>query len=55
MADLSKLFEDLGCTVAYNLDGGKSSVMVWDLGSKDINTPYDGGRSVSDIIYIPKD
>ena len=55
MADFSKLFEDLGCTVAYNLDGGKSSVMVWDLGSKDINTPYDGGRSVSDIIYIPKD
>lgn len=55
MADFSKLFEDLGCTVAYNLDGGKSSVMVWDLGSKDINTPYDGGRAVSDIIYIPKD
>ena len=55
MSDLAQLFSDLGCTVAYNLDGGKSSVMVWDGGSTTINTPYDGGRSVSDIIYFPKD
>ena len=55
MADLAQLFSDLGCTVAYNLDGGKSSVMVWDGGSTTINTPDGGGRSVSDIIYFPKD
>lgn len=55
MSELSELFKNLGCTVAYNLDGGKSSVMVWDGGSSTINTPCDGGRSVSDIIYFPKD
>lgn len=55
MADLAQLFSDLGCTVAYNLDGGKSSVMVWDGGATTINTPDGGGRSVSDIIYFPKD
>ena len=55
MADLAQLFSDLGCTVAYNLDGGKSSVMVWDGGSTTINTPDGGGRSVSEIIYFQKD
>ena len=27
---LSQLFYDLGCTAAYNLDGGNSSIMVWN-------------------------
>ena len=26
--ELSRLFEDLGCTAAYNLDGGQSSVIA---------------------------
>lgn len=55
MSELSNLFKELGCSVAYNLDGGKSSVMVWDKGNSTINKPYGGGRSVSDIIYFPKD
>ena len=53
--ELSKLFEDLGCTAAYNLDGGQSSVMVWDGGSVTVNMPADGGRPVGDIIYISKE
>ncbi len=55
MTQLSALFESLGCTAAYNLDGGQSSVMAWDCGSVTVNTPANGGRPVSDIIYIPKD
>ena len=30
MPDLAKIFEDLGCTAAYNLDGGGSAVMVFN-------------------------
>lgn len=45
---------ELGCTTAYNLDGGGSSTMVFN-GSV-INNPTSGGsikeRSVSDIVYI---
>lgn len=52
--ELSKLFESLGCSVAYNLDGGQSSVMVWDNGSFTVNMPA-GGRAVGDIIYISKE
>ena len=55
MEELSKLFEDLGCAAAYNLDGGQSSVMVWNSGSMTVNSPANGGRPVSDIIYIPKE
>lgn len=47
---MSQLFYDLGCTAAYNLDGGKTSEMAF-MGSL-YNTPTEGGRAVSDIIYI---
>ena len=50
MADLSQLMYDLGCKVAYNLDGGQSSMMVFN--GKFVNKPYKDGRSVSDIVYI---
>lgn len=52
---LSALFEELGCAAAYNLDGGRSSVMAWDCGSSLVNSPASGGRPVCDIIYIPKE
>ena len=48
--ELAELCEELGCEFAFNLDGGKSSVMVWR--SKIANRPDDGGRDQSDIIYI---
>jgi len=50
LAELAALFQELGCKEAYNLDGGKSSAMVWH-GSL-VNDPADGGRRVSDIVYI---
>lgn len=50
MAQLSALFEKLGCKVAYNLDGGKTSVMTF--GDNVANQPTEGGRQSSDIIYI---
>ena len=46
--------ESLGCTLAYNFDGGKSAVMVWD-GDTTVNTPAGGGRNVTDILYIAKE
>jgi exopolysaccharide biosynthesis protein len=49
-AELSQLFYDLGCSAAYNLDGGQSSEMVF-MGDF-VNEPYNGGRSTSDIVYI---
>ena len=47
---LSRLFYDLGCTAAYNLDGGNSSIMVW--GDEVINNPSGGGRESSDALLI---
>jgi exopolysaccharide biosynthesis protein len=52
MAQLSRLFFDLGCAVAYNLDGGQSSEMVFD--GRLVNKPYRGGRYVSDIVYVAR-
>ena len=54
MQSLSAIFEQLGCKVAYNLDGGQSSLLAWDLGSQIINSPVYGGRPLGDIIYVPK-
>lgn len=48
--DLAKLFEELGCTLAYNLDGGRSAVMTF--GQKFYNRPYLNGRDLGDILYI---
>ena len=53
MEEFSQLFYDLGCKVAYNLDGGQSSVMTWD--GKLANSAYNGGRRVSDFVYIPEE
>lgn len=50
LAGLSQLFEKLGCRAAYNLDGGKSSVMTFN--DALVNEPVGGGRGVSDCIMI---
>ena len=52
---LAEFMEGLGCTQAYNLDGGGSSTMYYD--GEVINNPTTNGntiseRSVSDILYI---
>ena len=50
LKDMSQLFYDLGCTAAFNLDGGQSSEMAF-MGNV-VNHPYNGGRSTTDILYI---
>ena len=50
MPNLAKIFEELGCKVAYNLDGGQSSVMMFD--HVFYSKPYKGGRDLGDILYI---
>ena len=50
MTQLSQLFYDLGCTEAYNMDGGQTAVMVYLDALK--NIPYNGGRKTSDIVFI---
>ena len=50
LPDLSQLFYDLGCQAAYNLDGGNSSIMVWN--NQVINEPSGGGRESSDALLI---
>jgi exopolysaccharide biosynthesis protein len=48
--ELSDLMAELGCTAAYNMDGGKSSSMTFN--DATVNQPCDGGREVSDCILI---
>ena len=47
---LAAFMESLGCKAAYNLDGGQSSMLVY--GHQIISSPYNGGRSVGDVVLI---
>lgn len=46
---LAKIFEDLGCSVAYNLDGGGSALMT--IHGKMYSRPSES-RRIGDIIYV---
>ena len=53
--ELAQVMQQCGCTIAYNLDGGGSSTMVFN--GQVINNPTTNGnriseRAVSDIVYI---
>jgi exopolysaccharide biosynthesis protein len=52
MTQFAQMFRDLGATVAYNLDGGGSTTMVFD--GEVVNNPLGKGdeRGTSDILYI---
>lgn len=54
LLELAQEFQERGCTVAYNLDGGGSSTMVFN--GEVVNNPTDGRsieeREVSDIVYF---
>ncbi len=49
LAELSQLMYDLGCTSAYNLDGGLTAQLAWH--NVRINNPY-SIRRIRDITYI---
>lgn len=52
LSEFAKVFEDLGCVEAYNLDGGGSSTLYFM--GRVVNNPLgkQEERSVSDILYI---
>lgn len=50
MTPLSRFMSELGCKQAYNLDGGQSAMMYFR--GEIITEPYNGGRKISDIVYI---
>ena len=55
---LAEFMQSLGCSTAYNLDGGGSSTLYFN--GEIINKPTTGGnnikeRSVSDIVYLAKE
>lgn len=48
--EMAKLFEDLGCKVAYNLDGGHTAFMT--MGDRVVNKLYKPDNKVADGIFI---
>lgn len=52
MTEFAQIFVDLGASVAYNLDGGGSTTMVF--GGSLVNNPLGKGseRGTSDILYV---
>jgi hypothetical protein len=50
-AELSKVFFDLGCKVAFNLDGGDTAVMTY-MGEWRSQPEESSPRDTSDILYI---
>ena len=49
MNELAQIFEDLGCTMAYNMDGGASAVMMFD---QRIINRQSASRELGDILLI---
>lgn len=52
LTELGEIFQDLGASTAYNIDGGGSSTMYFD--GEVVNDPLGKGqeRGTSDILYI---
>ena len=48
--EMAKVFEDLGCKAAYNLDGGHCSFMT--MKEQVVNHPYKPEHEVEDGIFI---
>lgn len=50
--EFAAIFRDLGCTIAYNLDGGGSSTMYYQ--GEVVNNPLGRGdeRAVGDILFV---
>lgn len=53
MNELAELMRELGCKDAYNLDGGQTSMMIFN--GEIVNEPFRDGRECSDIVYIGQD
>jgi len=53
LQELQQMFVQMGCTVAYNMDGGGSATMILD-GERVNKTSGSRERDVSDIIYFTR-
>jgi exopolysaccharide biosynthesis protein len=52
LTEFAQIFRELGCTTAYNLDGGGSSTLYYQ--GEVVNQPAGRGseRAISDILYV---
>ena len=50
LPELSQVFESLGCSAAYNLDGGHSTFMT--MGDQVVNHPYNSKHQIVDCLYF---
>lgn len=50
LPELAKVFEDLGCSAAYNLDGGHSTFMT--MNGQVVNRPYKSSNKIADCLYF---
>ena len=50
LRELALLMQSLGCTQAYNLDGGASAHFYYR--GTVLNQPSGGGRNIADIVYV---
>lgn len=50
LEEMSKLFENMGCTAAYNLDGGHMTFMSF--GKNLVNHSYKPDKRITDCLYI---
>ncbi|MFA5676089.1 MAG: phosphodiester glycosidase family protein [Christensenellales bacterium] len=50
LVELAEIFEELGCKVGYNLDGGGSAVMTYD--DKIVNRATDDDRNIGDCLLF---
>lgn len=53
LPQLAQVFVDLGCTQAYNLDGGGTAVMLFN--GKAYSVQSNGGRELGDILLITEE
>ena len=50
LSELAQVFENLGCSAAYNLDGGHSTFMT--MGDQVVNQPYKSDHQIVDCLYF---
>lgn len=50
LTELAKVFESLGCSAAYSLDGGHSTFMTFN--SQVVNQPYKPTHKIVDCLYF---
>lgn len=50
LPELAQLMSSLGCSAAYNFDGGQSSQITF--GKRLVNKPTGNGRVINDIVFV---